>query len=44
MSELPEVHLPSEYSDDMRSGLKCGESLRGEVKVIKSKINKVTGI
>ena len=39
LGELPEVHLPSEYSDDLRSLVRYRKSLGEEVTVIKNRIH-----
>ena len=39
MGELPEVHLPSEYSDDLRSLVRYRKSLGEEVTMIKNRIH-----
>ena len=39
LAELPEVHLPSEYSDDLRSLVRYRKSLGEEVTMIKNRIH-----
>ena len=39
MGELPEVHLPSEYSDDLKSLVRYRKSLGEEVTMIKNRIH-----
>ena len=39
LGELPEVHLPSEYSDDLKSLVRYRKSLGEEVTVIKNRIH-----
>ncbi|MDA8054910.1 MAG: IS110 family transposase [Thermoplasmatales archaeon] len=39
LGELPEVHLPSEYSDDLRSLVRYRKSLGEEVTMIKNRIH-----
>ncbi len=39
MGELPEVHLPSEYSDDLKSLVRYRKSLGEEVTIIKNRIH-----
>ena len=39
MGELPEVHLPYEYSDDLRSLVRYRKSLGEEVTMIKNRIH-----
>ena len=44
LGELPEVHLPSEYSDDLKSLVRCRESLGEEVTMIKNRIHAILSL